>query len=235
MGFYTGSDDGFAYCDSVKVDDVRAVAEASPFYLYSQAKLTANYAAYATALQGVDAIIGYAVKANHNPSIMRHLRALGSGAVLVSGNEVKAALAAGFDPARCVFNGNGKLPWELELAVAAGTLVNVDSEFDLDNVAAAAKRAGKKARVLIRINPDVDPQVHPYVSTGLASSKFGIRNSHLDWFLDAIRAQSDALELVGVHSHLGSTISKVDIFRDAATIMVGFVERIRAAGFGGLK
>lgn len=80
---------------------------------------------------------------------------------------------------RTVFNGNGKQPWELELAVEHGVLVNVDSEFDLHNIRAAAQKLQKEVKVLIRINPDVDPQVHKYVSTGLASSKFGIRNSHL--------------------------------------------------------
>ena len=80
---------------------------------------------------------------------------------------------------RTVFNGNGKQPWELELAVEHGVLINVDSEFDLHNIRAAAQKLQKAVKVLIRINPDVDPQVHKYVSTGLASSKFGIRNSHL--------------------------------------------------------
>jgi hypothetical protein len=79
--------------------------------------------------------------------------------VLVSGNELKLATAAGFDPSRTIFNGNGKLPWELELAAQAGCLVNVDSEFDFANIAAAAKKVGKKVKVLLRINPDVDPQV----------------------------------------------------------------------------
>lgn len=80
---------------------------------------------------------------------------------------------------RTILNGNGKLPWELELAVETGVLINVDSEFDFANIIAAAKKVGKKASVMLRINPDVDPQVHPYISTGLAGSKFGIRNSHL--------------------------------------------------------
>lgn len=80
---------------------------------------------------------------------------------------------------RTIFNGNGKLPAELRLAIEKGALINVDSEFDLENIAEAAKAVDKAARVLIRINPDVDPQVHAYVSTGLANSKFGIRNSHL--------------------------------------------------------
>ena len=107
-----------------------------------QAKLTDNYTAYSTALAGLDSLIGYAVKANNNLPILKHLCKLGSGAVLVSGNELALALEAGFDPARTIFNGNGKLPAELAAAVAAGTLINIDSEFDLHHLAAAAESAG---------------------------------------------------------------------------------------------
>ena len=163
-----------------------AQVKESPFYLYSESRITANYKAYQAALAGVDSIIGYAVKANNNYKIVQHLqvracvrvrvcvcgggrssaacarhtattatpprhahnapapppqkKALGSGAVLVSGNELKMAIAAGFDPSRTILNGNGKLPWELELAAQAGCLVNVDSEFDFQNIAAAAKK-----------------------------------------------------------------------------------------------
>lgn len=231
LGFYRG-DDGYLYCDSVRVDDLRQQipAEAGPFYLYSKEVITRNYKAYEAALQGLDSIVGYAIKANNNLLLMQHLQQLGSGAVLVSGNELKLAVAAGFDTTRTVFNGNGKQPWELELAVEHGVLINVDSEFDLHNIRAAAQKLQKSVKVLIRINPDVDPQVHKYVSTGLASSKFGIRNSHLQWFLDEIKAEP-LLNLVGVHSHLGSTITKVDIFREAAIIMTNFVKEIRSQGF----
>ena len=177
---------------------------------------------------------------------------------------------------RTVLNGNGKLPWELELAVEQGVLVNIDSEFDFANIAAAAKKVGKEVQVMLRINPDVDPkvcfctkrwnvrvlprtcaqlkseqtlrtkqcslfgvrsthplwwlQVHPYISTGMASSKFGIRNTHLDWFLAAIKAEP-LVKLVGAHCHLGSTIQEVSIFRDAAAIMCGFIRQINAEGF----
>jgi diaminopimelate decarboxylase len=100
LGFYTG-DDGYLYVDNMRVEDVRRQVTDSPFYLYSKARISANYAAYKAALEGLDAIIGYAVKANNNFIIMKHLQALGSGAVLVSGNELKLAMAAGFDPTRC--------------------------------------------------------------------------------------------------------------------------------------
>lgn len=212
------------------MDDIRSQVKESPFYLYSKDTITANLEAYKTALKGVESIIGYAIKANNNMFILRHLQENGSGAVLVSGNELKLALLVGFDPAKIIFNGNGKLPEELEYAVKAGVCINVDSEFDYENIQAAAAKVGKVANVLLRINPDVDPQVHPYVSTGLANSKFGIRNSHLNWFLDRIKSEPK-VNLVGLHSHLGSTITKVDIFKDAAEIMCSFVERVRDEGF----
>lgn len=230
VGIYRGTD-GFLYCDGVKIDDIRATAETSPVYIYSKEKIRSNYEAYQEALKGLDSIIGYAVKSNNNLKIVEYLRELGSGAVLVSGNELRVAIKAGFDPTRTIFNGNGKLPKELELAVEQGVLVNIDSEFDLENIRQAAKNVGKAARVLIRINPDVDPQVHPYVSTGLAGSKFGIRNTHLQWFLDEIKSSPGELSLVGVHCHLGSTITKVNIFRDATLLMVDFIKNIRDQGF----
>mmetsp|Transcript_13770 Transcript_13770/g.29655 ORF Transcript_13770/g.29655 Transcript_13770/m.29655 type:complete len:479 (-) Transcript_13770:780-2216(-) len=229
MGWYTG-EDGYLYVDNMKVDDVRRQVPESPFYMYSKDRITANFNAYKEALEGLPYIIGYAVKANNNFKVMKHLQGLGSGAVLVSGNELKLAMAAGFDPSKTVLNGNGKLPWELELAAELGVLINVDSEFDFENIKAAAKKVGKKVHVMLRINPDVDPQVHPYVSTGLAGSKFGIRNTHLQWFLDEIKKEP-MVELVGVHSHLGSTITKVNIFRDAAVIMCDFIKKINAEGF----
>jgi diaminopimelate decarboxylase len=120
---------------------------------------------------------------------------------------------------------------DLVLAAESGVFVNIDSEFDLENIVTAARVAGKKVPVLLRINPDVDPQVHPYVATGNKTSKFGIRNEKLQWFLDSIKSYSNDIKLVGVHCHLGSTITKVDIFRDAAVIMVNFVDQIREQGF----
>ncbi|GMP51197.1 hypothetical protein CsSME_00017528 [Camellia sinensis var. sinensis] len=109
----------------------------------------------------------------------------------------------------CIFNGNGKLLEELVLAAQEGVFVNVDSEFDLDNIVSVARIAGKKVNLLLRINPDVDPQVHPYVATGNKNSKFGIRNEKLQWFLDAVKAHPNDLKLVEAHCHLGSTITKV--------------------------
>ncbi|KDD76370.1 pyridoxal binding domain of pyridoxal-dependent decarboxylase [Helicosporidium sp. ATCC 50920] len=223
---------------SVDGTSLRSIADQvqeTPFYVYSQRAIADAYDAYERALEGVPSFVGYAVKANNNLHILRYLASRGCGAVLVSGNELRLAMEAGFEMRRTVFNGNGKQPGDLELAARQGCLINVDSEFDLANIREAARRSGCRARVLIRINPDIDPEVHPYVSTGLAASKFGIRNSHLDWFLHEISAAPDALELVGVHCHLGSTITKARIFADAAGVMAGFVRRIREAGHAGLS
>eukprot|EP00249_Psilotum_nudum_P016216 c25722_g1_i1 orf=652-2145(-) len=231
-GFSRG-DDGYLYCEDVKVEDVmKIVEEKRPFYLYSQPQITRNVDSYVAALEGLPAsIIGYAVKANNNLKILEHIRSLGCGAVLVSGVELKLALRAGFDPTRCIFNGNGKLVEELVLAAEQDVLVNIDSEFDLEHVVEAGQITGKQIRVLLRINPDVDPQVHQYVATGNKNSKFGIRNEKLQWFLDAIKGHPNELNLVGVHCHLGSTITNVDIFRDAAILMVQYIDQIQAQGF----
>lgn len=222
--------DGYLYCEKLKIKDIQDQIPESPFYLYSLAQITENYNAYQTALEGVESIIGYAIKANNNLTILKHLRELGSGAVLVSGNELRIALAAGFDPKRTVLNGNGKTISELILAAEHEVMINIDSEFDLEHVREAARQVSKVANVLIRINPDVDPEVHAYVSTGIKNSKFGIRNERLHWFLDQIQAEP-LLNLVGVHCHLGSTIKKVRIFRDATILMMEFIETIRDAGF----
>ena len=221
---------GYLYCEDLKIKAIQQKVPSSPFYLYSLAQLEANYAAYAHALEGMDAFVGYAIKANNNLTLLKRLREMGSGAVLVSGNELQIALAAGFDPRQTIFNGNGKTLDELCLAVEHGVLINVDSEFDLAHIQQAAAQRNKPADVLIRINPDVDAEVHPYVSTGIKNSKFGIRNERLDWFLAEIR--NDArLNLVGVHCHLGSTIKKVRVFRDATERMVAFIRAIQTEGF----
>ncbi|TYH90249.1 hypothetical protein ES332_A13G037100v1 [Gossypium tomentosum] len=218
---FTKSLDGFLYCEDTKVQGIMEKVEKRPFYLYSKPQITRNVEAYKEALEGLkNSIIGYAIKANNNLKILQHLRKLGCGAVLVSGNEL-----------RCIFNGNGKILEDLILAAQEGVFVNVDSEFDLENIVTAAKVAGRKVNVLLRINPDVDPQVHPYVATGNKNSKFGIRNEKLQWFLDAVKAHPNELKLVGAHCHLGSTITKVDIFRDAAVLMVNYIDEIRAQGF----
>ncbi|CAK9153681.1 unnamed protein product [Ilex paraguariensis] len=176
---FTKSEDGYLCCEGLKVQDVMKTVERSPLYMYSKSQITRNFEVYREALEGLNSIIG--------------------------GNELRLAHRAGFNPTRCIFNGNGKTLEDLVLAAQEGVFVNIDSEFDLDNIVAAARIAGKKVNALLRINPDVDPQV----ATGNKNSKFGIRNEKLQWFLDAVKAYSNELKLLGFHCHLGSTITKV--------------------------
>lgn len=133
--FIKRDDKGYLKVDDLSVKDISQVTGYSPFYLTSKSQLTANFNAYKDALEGMDsAFIGYAVKANHNMHILRYLSSLGCGAVLVSGNELRTAIKAGFDTSKMVFNGNGKMQEELDLAVQNGVLVNIDSEFDLEHI-----------------------------------------------------------------------------------------------------
>jgi diaminopimelate decarboxylase len=223
-------DKDYLYCERLRVKDIQERIPESPFYLYSLSQIEHNYKAYASALAGMPSVVSYAFKANSNLAILKRLRKLGSGAALVSGNELRLALAAGFDAERTVLNGNGKTLPELALAAEHGVMINVDSEFDLRHIEQVAESTGRAVRVLIRINPDIDPDVHPYVSTGIRSSKFGVQNERLSWYLKRIKS-APRLELVGVHCHLGSTIENVDVFRDAASLMMESIGAIRRQGF----
>lgn len=228
MGF--SEKDGYLYCEEIKVKDIQDRIPTSPFYLYSLNKILENYKAYEEALEGIPSIISYALKANSNLTIARHLRVAGTGATLVSGNELKIAMAAGFDSKKVTYNGNGKTLPELSLAILHNVMVNIDSEFDLEHIKRAAKDTKQTAKVTLRINPDVDPEVHPYIATGFKSSKFGIMNDRLEWYLEKIKA-SPELNLVGVHCHLGSTIKKVKVFQDAMKVMMDSFKEIRSRGF----
>lgn len=228
MSFHTR--DGYLYCEGIKVKNLQNVVQGSPFYLYSAAQLRANVAAYAGALTGLSARISYAVKANGNLTLLKMLHNLKCGATLVSGNELRLALLAGFDPADMIFNGNGKRRDELALAVQHGVTVNIDSEFDLEHIAQAAHDAAKPVDVLLRVNPDIQPDVHPYVATGMRDSKFGIRAERLPWFLERLR-HAPRLRLVGLHCHLGSTIKAVQVFHDAAVLMGDLTTTVRQQGF----
>lgn len=223
-------ENGYLYCEELRVKDIQERVPTSPFYLYSLNRILSNYQAYQTALDGIPGIISYALKANSNLTIARHLREAGAGATLVSGNELKIAMAAGFDPKKVTYNGNGKTAAELSLAVLHNVMVNIDSEFDLEHIRKAASETGKRAKVTLRINPDIDPQVHPYIATGFKNSKFGIMNEKLDWYLAKIRTYPE-LELIGVHCHLGSTIKRVSVFQDAMRVMKRFFIEIRKRGF----
>ncbi|KAI8504737.1 hypothetical protein Bbelb_178550 [Branchiostoma belcheri] len=235
---------GFLWCEGVRVKPLQEDLSrrlprpsCSPFYLYSLAQVRHNVSRYKEALETLPNphILGYSLKANGNLEILKELRGMGCGAVTVSGNEIRLALAAGFKPDSIVYNGNGKQDWELELAVRVNCLINVDSDFDLRHVRSAAETVRQRARVLIRINPDIDPKVHPYNSTGLASSKFGLECSQLPGLLQQVRRCPEQLQLVGLHCHLGSTITDVTLFRDVVSVVSAEMASVRSQGFNDLQ
>ncbi|MFH0901798.1 MAG: diaminopimelate decarboxylase [Pseudomonadota bacterium] len=206
---------GDLYCEDVPL---RAIAEAvgTPTYVYSQATLERHYRAFAGAFdEELPHLVCYSVKANSNASVLGVFFRLGAGADVVSGGELFRALRAGCDPAKIVFSGVGKQEGEIEYALRSGILaLNVESHQELLEVDRVAGLLGKKAPVSLRINPDVDPQTHPYLATGLEKSKFGIPMTAA--LAEYETAQSLAnIDVCGIDCHIGSQLTQTSPFRDA--------------------
>jgi len=223
-------EDGYLLCEGLRVETIAEEVGQTPFYLYSARALRENFTAYVQTQVEFPMIVSYAIKANGNLYILKLLRQLGSGVTLVSGGELRLALAAGFNPSQMIFNGNGKTIPELALAIKQGTLINIDSIFDLEHIERVIEKVGRSADLLLRINPDIDPEVHPYVSTGLRNSKFGLSPKWIPELLARLK-KTPALNLVGLHCHLGSTISNLDVFQETMQVMATQYESIREQGF----
>ncbi len=178
----------------------------TPTYVYSKAALLENFAAYANACQGHDALICYAMKANSNLAVLNLLAQQGAGFDLVSGGELLRVIAAGGDPQKCLFSGVGKTSDEIRLALSRNILCfNVESIAELYRINTIAGEMGKKAPISLRVNPNVDAKTHPYIATGLKDNKFGIA------FEDAFAtyqaaAQLPYLSIVGIDCHIGSQL-----------------------------
>lgn len=221
--------DGELHAEGVALSDI-AARYGTPCYVYSRAALEESYRSFTTAFAGVPHLICYAAKANSTLAVLDLFARLGSGFDIVSGGELERVIAAGGDPKKVVFSGVGKTEAEMESALAAGILCfNVESEAELQRLAMVAERAGKIAPVSFRVNPDVDPGTHPYVATGLKESKFGVAFADaLDLYREAARMRSIAIR--GVDMHLGSQISDLSPFRDAARRLLELVEQLDREG-----
>jgi diaminopimelate decarboxylase len=217
------------YCEGVPVKDIAAKV-GTPFYLYSSATLSHHYRVFDAAFAGFPHIVCFAVKANANLGILRLLASQGAGADIVSGGELHRALKAGMDPAKIVYSGVGKRPEEIRAALKAGILLfNVESSQELGKINSIAGRLGLKARVGLRINPDIDPGTHPYISTGLKKNKFGIDIERA--YQDYLRARElSHLEMIGVACHIGSQITEVEPFLDALERLKELIRRLEKAG-----
>ena len=220
---------GELYCEGVPVK-VIAARVGTPFYLYSTATLSHHYRVFDAAFNGYPHLICFAVKANGNLAILRLLARLGSGADIVSGGELHRALKAGVDPGKIVYSGVGKRPEEIRRALQAGILLfNMESSQELEKINRIAGRLGKKAPVALRINPDIDPRTHPYISTGLKKNKFGIDIERA--YQDYLRAQElPHLEVIGAACHIGSQITEVEPFVDALERLKELIKRLEGAG-----
>ena len=225
----------FAYRDGVlhaEQVNLSALADAvgTPFYCYSSATLERHYKVFAGAFADVDALVCYAMKANSNQAVIATLAKLGAGADVVSEGELLRARAAGIPPDKIMFSGVGKTERELALAVDEGILcVNVESEAELELLAAIAAAKGRTVAISVRVNPDIDPKTHAKIATGKAENKFGIPISRAREVY-ARAAMLKGVRVAGVDMHIGSQIVELDPFGDAFALLADFVRVLRADG-----
>jgi diaminopimelate decarboxylase len=216
-------------CEAVPIEKIVGDV-GSPVYIYSYSTLKRHFQAYAGAFSEIDHLVCFAVKANSNIAVLNILGSLGAGADIVSGGELFRAQKAGIPAGKIVFAGVGKTESEIETAIREGILFfNVESSEELILINTVAKRLSQKAPVALRVNPDVDPLTHPYISTGLIKNKFGI-DIHRAMEVFKTARQMKNIEVVGVHKHIGSQITEVGPFQDALEKIAELVKKLRSEG-----
>ncbi len=216
-------------CESVELSEI-AESVGTPTYVYSSQALINNYRSVESVFSAVPHLICYSLKANSNLSVCRLLSSLGAGADIVSGGELFRALKAGIPPARVVYSGVGKTIAEIEYALRSDILMfNVESWEELLALDKVAGDVGVKARIAARVNPDIDPKTHPYITTGMKKYKFGIPASEV---LDFYRhAQSmDNVEIIGIQMHLGSQLLEVRPIVEATRRLAALVGQLKELG-----
>ncbi len=215
--------------EEVALSDI-ATAVGTPCFVYSKRTIERHWNAFNDALGDYPHQICYAVKANGNLAILNLLAKLGSGFDIVSGGELRRVLAAKGDAANTIFSGVCKLDWEIREALEHGVgCFNIESEGELEKVSEIAKELGKIAKISVRINPDVNPKTHPYISTGLKSNKFGLSPERtLAVYLQA--SNDPNIEINGVACHIGSQLTEMSPYQDALACVLKFVDQMRAHG-----
>ena len=220
--------DGLMFLEGVSLKDL-AEEFGTPLYVYSASYIRDRISAYREAFPG--ALVCYAVKANFNPEVIRIAGEEGAGADIVSGGELIAAIKGGIDPSKIVYAGVGKTVPELELAVDKEILMfNVESRDELYVLNEIAGKLGKKARISIRVNPDVDPKTHPYIATGMKKSKFGVDFETAKEEYRLARELKN-LEVMGIHCHIGSQLLDVSPYKEAVEKVVGLYRDLTREGF----
>src|SRR5580658_2332801 len=220
---------GVLHAEAVNLSDL-ATAVGTPFYCYSTATLERHYRVFSDAFADQKALVCYAMKANSNQSVLRTLAKLGAGADVVSGGELKRALAAGILPEKILFSGIGKTETELRAALAHDILcINVESEPELELLSRLANETGRTARISVRVNPDVDSGSHAKISTGKSENKFGIPLAQAR-AVYARAAKLPGIVVTGVDVHIGSQITDLVPLEAAFRLLTEFVQTLRADG-----
>jgi diaminopimelate decarboxylase len=220
---------GELYCEQVPVSQI-AKQVGTPCYIYSHATLIRHVRAYDDAFKSIPHLMAFAMKANSNLAILRLMAKEGSGVDIVSGGELFRALKAGVAPSKIVFAGVGKNADEIRDALKAEILMfNIESSAEMHAINDVAASVGKIAPVALRINPDIDPKTHPYISTGLKKSKFGIA---ADRALEEFRVASTLrhIHVVGVHAHIGSQLTEVTPFVESLNKVLALVHTLKGQG-----
>ncbi|WP_421418552.1 diaminopimelate decarboxylase [Agrobacterium tumefaciens] len=221
--------DGVLHAENVPVPEI-AKAVGTPFYIYSTATLERHYKVFSGAFADVDAMVCYAMKANSNQAVLKTLAKLGAGIDVVSGGELRRALGAGVPANRIMFSGVGKTVAEMDYALEAGIYCfNIESEPELEVLNLRAIKAGKRAHVSFRINPDVDARTHAKISTGKKENKFGISYERAR-AVYAHAATLPGIEVTGIDMHIGSQITELQPFEDAFRLLRELVESLRTDG-----
>jgi diaminopimelate decarboxylase len=222
-------DRGRLCCEGVSLEQV-ARDVGTPVYIYSEAAMRRQVQLFSESFRQVPHLICYAVKANSNLSVVRRLAQWGAGFEIVSGGELYRVQKAGGSSSKVVFDGPGKTVEEIRYALESDILFfNVESAAEAELIASTARSVGKRARVSLRTNPDVDPGTHPYISTGMKEHKFGIALEEAEALYVKLR-ESPEIELVGVTCHIGSQITQLGPYREALESLRAFVERLRSQG-----
>jgi diaminopimelate decarboxylase len=220
---------GVLHAEAVNLADL-AQAVGTPFYCYSTATLERHYRVFAGAFADVPSLICYSVKANSNQAVIATLARLGAGTDVVSGGELKRALAAGVPPDKIMFSGIGKTAAELATALDENILcVNIESEPELQLLSSIAASKGRTACISVRVNPDVDAKTHAKIATGRSENKFGIPISHAREVY-ARAAKLPGIRVAGVDMHIGSQITELSPFDDAFALLSDFVRELRSDG-----
>ncbi|MCF8081039.1 MAG: diaminopimelate decarboxylase, partial [Desulfobacterales bacterium] len=217
------------FCEAVPVAKV-AEAVGTPFYLYSHATLKRHFEAFDSAFEGADRLICFSAKANTSRAILRLFAGMGGGLDIVSGGELYRGLNAGFSADRIVYSGVGKRIDEIDDALTAGIrMFNVESIQELELIDHRAGVLGRRAPISLRVNPDVDPKTHPYISTGLRKNKFGIdTETALEGYRKAM--EMTHVDVIGIDCHIGSQITEAQPFKDALTSLLRLKDQVEQMG-----